>query len=736
MSADDLLLLVDDDPEPQSDRSLSPWRILVVDDDPEVHQVTQLVLQNVLVLDRPLHLVHAHSAQEARTVLEKDRHFAVALLDVVMETEDAGLELVTYIRQQLQMHDCRIVLRTGQPGYAPELEVFSRYDINDYHTKTDLTHTRLLTALTSAIRAYQQIRENMDSRLLLERITRVSTELMEQHTLQQLADAVLAHTSDVIRLPTQGLIAAQRVDDHGEEPPELVVLAATEAFSSLIGSLVPDLPADIRQQINQATARCGHIFENHKVTLHLYGGFEEAVIHLQTTESLTSLQQQALTVFASNLSASFANVKLFERLNFAAYHDALTGVANRTQFILDLDELAVSHSDTMVVALIDINHFADLNDGLGQEVGDALLCSVAQRLQYQLGKQCKLARLGADIFGVVGPEEVINPLSLFALFDDPLEAEGNQLPVTVTLGLCRLLEAGGSGISLLKAANIALNRAKKSMVAHYEYFLPEMEDNTRWRLEVIRELRRDFDLEKLDVWFQPQISLATGKVSGMEALIRWPDEKGGFVHPPNVFIPLAEYSGLIVEIGQWVMEKSVETLIRLKGMGIAPERVAVNVSMPQFRRKDFIRNVSDVLSGRILPADCIELEITESIAMDEPKVVQSSFHALKEIGVRIAVDDFGTGYSSLGHLRALPIDVIKIDQMFVREIQGGKGGIFAETIVAMSKKLGVDTVAEGVETTEQAGFLRGLGCTDAQGWLYARAMPLPELISWLQNHKP
>jgi EAL domain-containing protein (putative c-di-GMP-specific phosphodiesterase class I) len=259
-----------------------------------------------------------------------------------------------------------------------------------------------------------------------------------------------------------------------------------------------------------------------------------------------------------------------------------------------------------------------------------------------------------------------------------------------------------------------------------------MEDNTRWRVEVTRRLRLDFQLGKLQVWYQPQVALATGEVVGVEALVRWPGESG-FVQPPDVFIPLAEYSGLIVHIGAWVLEQACVQRAQLAAAGFASLRMAVNVSMPQFRKADFVEQVAGTLARYQMPASLLELEITESIAMDEPKVVLQGLQALKRLGVQIAIDDFGTGYSSLGHLQSLPIDCLKVDRSFVKEIRDGQGGVFAETIVGLSNKLGVKSVAEGVETLEQAGFLRGLGCAVAQGYLYAPPMPAEPLRAWLHQ---
>ncbi|KAB2927199.1 MAG: EAL domain-containing protein, partial [Candidatus Contendobacter sp.] len=483
--------------------------------------------------------------------------------------------------------------------------------------------------------------------------------------------------------------------------------------------------------ILDSVARHQHVFGNDYTVLYLKAApHQEIAIFLDSGQALAKLDRPLVEVFAANITACFRNVKLVEHLNYIAYHDPLTRLPNRLRFVADLDKAAQARIDA-VAALLDINHFADLNDSLGEDIGNLLLVAVAERLRTRLEPACRLARIGADIFGVLGPEAQVNPSSLLALFQTPFKVGEYQLPVAITLGLCRTLDCADSGIALLKRVTVALNHAKRSLSTHHEYYLAEMEENTRWRVEIIRRLRLDFQSEKLQVWYQPQIALATGRVVGVEALLRWPDEQG-FVQPPGVFIPLAEYSGLIIQIGAWVLEQACAQHAQLAAAGFELLKIAVNVSMPQFRKADFVEEVACILAHHQIPPPLLELEITESIAMDEPKVVLQRLGSLKRLGILIAIDDFGTGYSSLGHLQSLPIDCLKIDRRFIEEITRDQGGLFAETIVGLSQKLRVNSVAEGVETPEQAEFLRGLGCTMAQGYLYARPMPPDQLVAWLQ----
>jgi EAL domain-containing protein (putative c-di-GMP-specific phosphodiesterase class I) len=278
---------------------------------------------------------------------------------------------------------------------------------------------------------------------------------------------------------------------------------------------------------------------------------------------------------------------------------------------------------------------------------------------------------------------------------------------------------------------IALNRAKKHVSQNYEFYSSEMEEQMAGRLALLRTLRQDFSQDKLQLWYQPQIALGSNKVIGMEALLRWPTEQGGFVSPA-VFIPLAEYSGLIVEIGAWVIQQACQQIKLLQSHGLMNLRIAVNVSMPQFRNPLFVQSVIDCIERFGVAPELLELEITESVVMDEPKIVIDALNRLKGYGIKVAIDDFGIGFSSLSYLQQLPLDRIKVDRAFIRDLAEPNGTVIAETIINLGKKLGLATIAEGIETPEQAEVVRAMGCEEVQGFLYAKPMPTAALLEFLK----
>lgn len=581
MQTDTDTLLFLDDEQPEGATKDLVWRLLVVDDEPDVHRATTFALTGVKILGRPLQFLHAYSAAEAESLLRSERDVAVVLLDVVMEREDAGLALIKTIRQDLRLTELRIILRTGQPGYAPEIETIHDFDINDYKTKSELTRTKLYATVTAALRAFEQIR----------------------------------------------------------------------------------------------------------------------------------------------------------KLDELAFYDRLCNLPNRNRF-LDLSDHRLNsgkHPDD-VMAILDLDDFSEINDALGHQQGDRLLQAVAERLKLEMGPDVVLARIGSDTFGLMGSSKEVDPVELLTLFRKPFAVQDDAMVVTATMGLTKMLGRDVLARDAIKDANIALKQAKRTRRGSFVMFSTDMGSEIRERVRLLQNLRQAVEGERLFVVYQPQINLQTGAVVGMEALIRWRNEDGTFVAPDR-FIPLAEASGMIVPIGDWVLRTACLELVRLQAMGIADLRMSVNVSQIQFRHPEFLDRLNSALLDTHINPKCLELEITESVAMDDPQFMLESLHMVRELGISIAIDDFGTGYSSLSHLRQLPIDRLKIDRAFVSELSRDvSGGHIASMVIELGRNLKLTVIAEGIEEEAQARKLVSMGCHEGQGYLYARPMTAVALREWLADH--
>jgi len=724
------------DAAPRSGGLASAWRILIVDDDADVHSTTTFALGNLEVLGRPLHFIHAYSNAEAQRLLEEEpglaANLAVVLLDVVMEEADAGLHLVRHIREDLGMRDVRIILRTGQPGYQLEMDAVRGYDINDYRTKSELTRTKLYTSVAAAIRAYEQLRALEDSRAGLARVVRANAELMALHSTDALAAGILAEAAQLLGQPANGLLCAC---PPGARAREWTVLATAGVCAAPVGTPASGMPAHAIATIAHALAERRNIYLPDCVALYLRGNASAGfAAWLTLAHPVDELRRSLLEVFASSIAVVLDNAALMSALQRAAFHDALTGLPNRTRLVELVDErLALAPDATL--CMVDIDHFAETNDALGHQFGDALLVTVAQRLQKHVDGRAHagltLARIGSDIFCVLGPADAVDPMALHALFDEAFSIDGQDVQVSGTLGLVRLAEHDGSGADALKDADIALKRAKRLRRGGHFYFSRGMGVDIRERVRLMHALRSGFARGELFLAYQPQVDLATRRAFGAEALLRWQLEDGSSV-PPDRFIPIAEYSGLIIAIGEWVLREACAELMRVRAAGYLDFTMSINVSQVQFRHPHFLEMLSRALEDTGAPPGRIELEITESMAMEEPDLLIERLGQIKRTGVSIAIDDFGTGFSSLSYLQRLQVDRLKIDRTFVSEItDAARGSSIAEMVIELGRNLGLSIIAEGVEDEHQAQILRSLGCPLAQGYLFAKPLAPVQLIAWL-----
>jgi diguanylate cyclase (GGDEF)-like protein len=736
MTDDEILRFEEEDETAPAAGPGAVWPVLVVDDDEEVHAATRFAVGNTHVLGRTLELIDAHSAEEALRILRERPDVAVAMLDVVMERSDAGLWLVGRIREELGLTAIRIVLRTGQPGYAPEFDVIRQYDINDYRTKSELTRVRLLTMLTAAIRSYAQLRDAERSRKALSAIVRASTGFVSAHGRDTFGLAALHGLESMLEQDLSGVVITTRAGRvNGGGPGEPYVCAATRRLAPLAGAALARLPdgtlaARLARRWDSGTdaldgATCVLALGNRAP--------ERALLYAELSRPVDEPLRGLLPVFATTMGASFANVLLFEQLTAYAYCDPLTALPNRTMFVRRVQERMDGERTGWTAAIVDIDHFSAINDALGHELGDRLLEQVGRRLRDAFPAEAVVARVAGDAFGVLAPAAMLDPQRILALFAVPLPFDASSLQVSVSLGLVRLEDSSGSGLGALKEANIALNRSKHDQRGLWHYYERQMEADTRERLGLVQALRAVLERDGLEVHFQPQIDLATGRIVGAEALVRWRGTDGGFI-PPDRFVPVAEYAGLIVPLGEFVLRTACRQLLHWQGRGLSGMRVAVNVSLGQFRSPDFTSRVAAIIGEFGLDARDVELEITESMAMEDIATVVATLERLKRIGVQIAVDDFGTGFSSLGHLQRLAVDRIKIDRIFIEQLDRATGqASIPEMIVRLGQNLGLRVIAEGVETSAHADALRRLGCHEAQGYFIARPMDPAAFERWLAH---
>jgi diguanylate cyclase (GGDEF)-like protein/PAS domain S-box-containing protein len=427
-----------------------------------------------------------------------------------------------------------------------------------------------------------------------------------------------------------------------------------------------------------------------------------------------------------------------------AFYDPLTNLPNR-RLLSDRLRQALEHAqrdpeEMVAVTVLDLDNFKTVNDSLGHNYGDDLLKYVAQIFQAQIRSEDTVSRQGGDEFTIIlagmGQIEKIADIAATILekLSHPINLSGNQVVIGTSIGIAVYPNDADNHDELLRNADMAIYYAKEEGKNNFQFFMPSMNKQAHHRLLLENKLRNGIEKDHFQLFYQPQIDLKTGELIGTEALIRWFDPEQGII-PPAEFIPLAEDTGLIGQIGDWVIEAACRDIKALQEKGFPQIKVAINVSAFQFRHG---KHLTDVIRQSLekynFPAELFALELTESILIDNVNETLSILNSMRDLGITLAIDDFGTGYSSLSYLKQLPIDILKIDQFFIRDIAtDASDKAIVSAIIAMAQQLNIRVLAEGIETIEHQAFLQGQGCDFVQGYLYCKPIPADELFDRWQK---
>lgn len=429
-----------------------------------------------------------------------------------------------------------------------------------------------------------------------------------------------------------------------------------------------------------------------------------------------------------------------EMLNYLAYYDALTGLPNRMLFY-DRFTTAINQAqrnrEALALVFLDLDNFKTVNDTLGHSIGDQLLHDVAIRLKNKIRKADTIARLGGDEFTILlprlkRPEDAAKiTQKIIDTLRPPFSYGGREFHITASAGVALYPNDGDTTHALLRNADIALYRAKEFGKDSYQFYMPAMGYNVLERLALESNVRKALERQEFLLYYQPIIDIRSGKIAAMEALLRWQHPDYGLVYPVE-FIPILEETGLIIPVGEWVINAACNQARTWQDRGLPPIRIAVNLSPRQFQQQDMVEMVARALDKSGLNPERLELEITESAVMKDVDSAVMMFHKLKEMGTYISVDDFATGYSSLSFLKRFPADTLKIDQSFIRDLMyNASDAEIAKAIIALAHNLGMKAIAEGVETVEQLEFLRGLKCDEIQGHVFSLPLSVQDATELL-----
>ncbi|TVO67156.1 GGDEF/EAL domain-containing response regulator [Denitromonas ohlonensis] len=734
---DALIGFRDEDHAPAASPS-NVWRILAVDDDQGFQQALAHALRDLHILGRPLELLQAYSLSEAAHLLGKDRDFAVILADVVMETEDAGLRLVKGVREMLGLHEPRIVLLTGQPGFAPVDEVMETYDLSDYCLKSDLASRGLKNVLTAAIRSYSQLSAVSSARKGLQLILEASNRLTAARTIEQIASAVLVELADLLKVPAEGIVCVEGLDGAEAAPAaEPVIIGAAGRFEAYLkGSLMALPDRSIADSITAALTGRHPIARDDFQVLYFprQHAMADYAVYLATGRPLVAAEHELLGVFAANASKGFGNVALISRLDRMAYEDELLHIPNRAALLREIERLRIGkNGGRHRMLLIDLDNFSGLNDAFGVALGNRILGALIEPLRQAFPPPAMLARVTADLFAVIGPAEQIDSTQAMTVFEQPLRLDNTLYRLTACTTELTLDAVAGNADELLRAAWTSLRAAKQRGPGTRVAYDPDIERQAGERFALMSRLGQDLQRDALFLVFQPQVCLSTGRIVGAEALLRWRTDAG--LIPPGEFIPVAEKSVYIHAIGDRVVQQACEALKAIDAAGLNDLPLSVNVSARQFDAPGLAERVAAHCAEAGVELHRLALEITETAAMRNFSQVAQALRAHRAAGGIVAIDDFGTGQSSLEYLRDLPADHLKIDLSFVRHLeQDERCRQIASMIIKLGRSLGVGLIAEGVETRGQADWLRDNGCQTGQGWLFAKPLPLPEFIDFCRQH--
>ena len=839
-----------------------PWKVLIVDDEISVHQVTMLALQDFEFAGGGLLFLSAYSAREAMAIMGEQEDIALVLLDVVMESDQAGLAVVEYARNALNNHAVRIILRTGQPGAAPERRIVAEYDINDYKEKTELTSNKLFTTVYSAVRTYRDIRALESNRKGLESVIEATGTMFKTRDLSGFAKGVLEQLTsllflepDAIYCHADGVAAAA---NHGE----LSVVAATGCFAPCVGQDLSCLDnAAVVQAIQAALAQKAHVhwkdniyaaylrteqgYENiicvrgaaevrlrvtdlillflrnvsialENICLHndlfreieerreaelraailarLPGELPEPVIRVADSGKVsyanaasrpllrhlgvaagsvlaepwrtrfneiflagrrydTEITQDGQVYeisFSPVPEARYTNVfgrdvtehrRLLERLEHTAFHDPLTGLANRLYFKKNLEQAvtgAERYDGQVGLMLIDLDHFKQINDAWGHEAGDKVLKEVSNRLLATLRTSDIVARLGGDEFGILLPrmssQDELQTLAerIIAAVVLPIETDNRSWPISCSIGLTSYPNDAASADELQRCADLAMYHAKREGKAGFRFYDSEIHRAMRRKTEMELLLHQALEEDLFEIQYQPLVRLDDQAIIGAEALLRLRGPGDKLILPGH-FIGIAEDTGLIEPIGLFTLERICADLSDWMNRSLAAPVVALNVSGKQFVNHALPQRIEDMLNRYRVPASLVELEITESVLVADDDSILAMLEDLRAIGLTLSIDDFGTGFSSLSYLRRLPVSKLKIDRSFIADmLESADSAAIIDAIVSLGHSLRLRVLAEGIETAGQVDALRFKGCAEGQGFYFGKPMPKAVFEEYLQ----
>ncbi len=726
MSATELLQF---SPAPPPSAAAPPWKVLSVEDDTGYQSSLVHALAGIRIDDRPLEILRVNSALEAARLLPEHPDISVILLDVVLEQDDAGLRLVHTIRKVICNNQVRIVLLTGQPGMAPEADVMHRFDIDDYWCKSELTAEHLTSVLTGNIRTWERTSQLEHARQGLQLLLDAAQTFSRHHDLNGYLACIHTTLSTLLRTQQGLLIAAQ--PESGQRPQ---LLAAHGCFKKPLDNADGTQLDSLASRLNLTTDDSLE-YRDRDLLLDagvLGPGQRRCRILVRLEHPPEPADYKLLQLFCEQLSTSLANRSLYDQLADLAFQDPLLGIANRNAFQRTLGSLPPAQLCQYQLLMLTLSELNAIALHFGEAFCDQLLLAVSGRLQIHLPEQGVLARTDRSSFALLLPADTELD-AITRVLRQPYHIDGGEHRLTLFMALLPLEHAGQHPAPHL--LRIAEQTLADGLSSHQRWTVydPGLEQQVRERYTLLQELRQALSQNALGLVFQPKVDLASGRLAGFEALVRWPQPDGS-VRMPDSFIPIAEAGGLISELDLAVLQQTLAAQQQLIAAGIRVP-LAFNTSSIDLLRPGYFDQMLTLIQSSPVPSKLLELEITESQAVPEYARIADQLSQLMQLGIGVSIDDFGTGYSSLAHISNLTASALKIDRSFTRRLgQSREIERITEMIIRLGRQLNCTVIAEGIETEQQRQLLLAQGCELGQGYLYSRPLPLKDAIIWAREH--
>jgi EAL domain-containing protein (putative c-di-GMP-specific phosphodiesterase class I)/GGDEF domain-containing protein len=713
------------------------YKVLSVEDDLDYQEALINALVTLNYDDKDVEILTANSAREAIKVIAKNPDISVILLDVIMEADDAGLRLVDTIRDGIGNDLVRIVLLTGQSGVAPVNDIMKNYDIDDYWSKPDLTHDHLQTIILSNLRTWHHLKDMKEARHGMQMLVESSQRLATKRDILAYTQSILEEVSQLLNMKTGGIVCFSSGFDHGVEQALIVAASGDLAHYShqYLGNVLDD--KELMVCISKACQAKQHVFiEGYSILFFANKELEgkECILLVKLDRELLPNDLNLLQVMCENINVGFRNVALHGKLTELAYFDPVSGIHNKNWLSREIKNMSLVDLPYAKLLMLHVEDLSHTETVFGTKFVDQLIQSLYSHLRTYFTDNINIALIDRDTLAVVVytnqeyDEQKLEPIIHANLSIEDVTHSVDIVMSSIDLALFDHYEAE----QIISAGESALEHAKRhglSFLVYSEALATAMSE----RYALLKDLRDAVVKDQIEIYLQPKVSLENGELIGFEALARWKHHSGSYI-PPDQFITLAESCGLIGRLDENIMRRSCVALKALIEQGIRVP-ISVNVTGGDVVRPDYFERLEALFRELDVDSQLIELEITETQLIEEKAVICKQLDVLKKSGMKVNIDDFGTGYSSLAYLSSLALSTLKIDRSFVwRMADSEKDWQILKMIIDLAQVLGLSVIAEGIETDTQRQNLIDLGCQQGQGYLFARPMPLEQVISWVEGH--